>query len=67
LALNPPVGLRAEDLFNSAGILIKAMMNEPRVAIAQWLSFLGEITDIVVGKSERVPQAAECEVPECLI
>ena len=41
LALNPLVGLRGKDLFDSAGILVKAMVNEPRVAIAQWLAFLG--------------------------
>src|SRR6516162_9749755 len=55
LALNPLVGLRGKDLFDSAGILVKAMLNEPRVAIAQWLSFLSELTDIVGGKSERAP------------
>ena len=33
LALNPLVGLRGKDLFDSAGILVKAMVNEPRVAI----------------------------------
>src|SRR5215471_4650390 len=55
LALNPLVGLRGKDLFDSVGILVKAMVNEPRVAIAQWLSFLGELTDIVGGKSERAP------------
>jgi hypothetical protein len=56
LALNPLVCLRGKDLFDSAGILIKAMLNEPRVAIAQWLSFLGERTDIVGDKSERTSQ-----------
>src|SRR6516164_5834980 len=55
LALNPLVGLRDKDLFDSAGILVKAMINEPRTAIAQWLSFLSELTDIVGGKSERAP------------
>ena len=59
LALNPLVGLRGKDLFDSAGILVKAMLNEPRVAIAQWLSFLGELNDIVGGKSERAPQPGD--------
>src|SRR5262249_8503202 len=59
LALNPLVGLRGTDLLDSAGILVKAMLNEPRVAIAQWLSFLGELTDIVGGKSERTPQPGD--------
>ena len=35
------------------------MVNEPRVAIAQWLAFLGELTDIVSGKSERAPQPGD--------
>ena len=59
LALNPLVGLRGKDLFDSAGILVKAMVNEPRVAVAQWLSFLGELTDIVSSKSERAPQLGD--------
>ena len=59
LALNPLVGVRGKDLFDSAGILVKAMVNEPRVAVAQWLSFLGELTDIVSGKSERAPQPGD--------
>jgi polyhydroxyalkanoate synthase len=59
LALNPLVGVRGKDLFDSAGILVKAMVNEPRVAIAQWLSFVGELTDIVSGKSERAPQPGD--------
>jgi hypothetical protein len=59
LALNPLVGLRGKDLYDSAGILVKAMLNEPRVAIAQWLSFLGELNDIVCGKSERAPQPGD--------
>jgi polyhydroxyalkanoate synthase subunit PhaC len=32
LALNPLVGIRGEDLVESAGILFKAMVNEPKVA-----------------------------------
>ena len=45
LALNPLVGIRGEDLVESAGILFKAMVNEPKVATEQWLSFLGEVGD----------------------
>ena len=47
LALNPLVSLRAQDLLDSAGVLFKAMINEPRVAVAEWLSFLGEMSAIV--------------------
>ena len=59
LALNPLVGLRGKDLLDSAGILFKAMLNEPKVAVAQWLSFLGELSEIVNGKSDRAPQPGD--------
>ena len=39
LALNPLVGIRGQDLVDSAGILFKAVINEPKVATEQWLSF----------------------------
>jgi polyhydroxyalkanoate synthase subunit PhaC len=59
LALNPLVGIRGQDLAESAGILFKAVVNEPKVAAEQWLSFLGELGSIVAGKSERAPQAGD--------
>jgi polyhydroxyalkanoate synthase subunit PhaC len=59
LALNPLVGIRGQDLIDSAGILFKAIVNEPKVAAEQWLSFLGELGSIVAGKSERAPQAGD--------
>ena len=59
LALNPLVGLRGEDLVDSAGVLFRAMVDEPKVAAEQWLSFLGEVGTIVSGKSERAPKAGD--------
>ena len=59
LALNPLVGIRGEDLVDSANILFKAISNEPRVATEQWLSFIGELGSIVVGKSGRAPKAGD--------
>jgi polyhydroxyalkanoate synthase subunit PhaC len=59
LALNPLVGIRGQDLIDSAGILFKAIVNEPKVAAEQWLSLLGELGSIVAGKSERAPQAGD--------
>jgi len=59
LALNPLVGIRSEDLVESAGILFKAVTNEPRVATEQWLSFIGELGSIAAGKSERAPKAGD--------
>jgi polyhydroxyalkanoate synthase subunit PhaC len=59
LALNPLVGIRGQDLADSAGILFKAMVNEPKVAAEQWLSFLGELGSIVAGSSERAPRTGD--------
>lgn len=59
LALNPLVGLRGEDLLESTGVLFKAVVNEPKVATEQWLSFLGELGSIAAGKSERTPRAGD--------
>jgi polyhydroxyalkanoate synthase len=59
LALNPLVGIRGQDLVDSAGILFKAVMNEPKVATEQWLSFVGELGSIAAGKSERTPKAGD--------
>jgi polyhydroxyalkanoate synthase len=59
LALNPLVGIRGEDLADSVGILFKAVVNEPKVAAEQWLSFLDELGSILAGKSERAPKLAD--------
>src|SRR5215831_13685997 len=59
LALNPLVGIRGQDLVDSAGVLFKAVVNEPKVAAEQWMSFLGELGSILTGKSERAPQAGD--------
>jgi polyhydroxyalkanoate synthase subunit PhaC len=59
LALNPLVGIRGQDLADSVNILFKAVVNEPKVATEQWLSFLGELGSIVAGKSERAPKSGD--------
>ena len=59
LALNPLVALRGEDLVQSAGIFFKAMVNEPRVAADKWLSFVGELTGIASGRSDRAPHPGD--------
>ena len=51
LALNPLVGLRGQDLMDSSNILLSAMINEPKVAVTQWLSFLNELLKIATGGS----------------
>ena len=59
LALNPLVGISGQDLVDSAGLLFKAIVNEPKAAVEQWLSFLGELGSIVGGKSERMPKTGD--------
>jgi poly[(R)-3-hydroxyalkanoate] polymerase subunit PhaC len=59
LALNPLVGISGQDLVDSANILFKALVNEPKVATEQWLSFIGELGSIAAGKSERMPKAGD--------
>ncbi|WP_375785628.1 alpha/beta fold hydrolase [Bradyrhizobium sp. Pha-3] len=59
LALNPLVGIQGQDLVEGAGILFKAVINEPKVATEQWLSFVGELGSIATGKSERAPKAGD--------
>src|ERR1700742_287603 len=59
LTLNPLVGIRGQDLVDSANILFKAVVNEPKVATEQWLSFLGELGAIIAGKSERAPKSGD--------
>lgn len=59
LALSPLVGIRDRDLVDSANILFKALVNEPKAATEQWLSFIGELGSIVAGKSERAPKAGD--------
>ena len=56
LALNPLLGIRGQDLADSASVLFKALINEPKVATEQWFSFLGEMSSIAAGKSDRAPE-----------
>src|SRR5258707_4746397 len=59
LALNPLVGLRRQDLVDSTMILLNAIAREPAVAVNQLLEFLGEMGNVVAGKSERKPEAGD--------
>ncbi|MGN1291015.1 MAG: alpha/beta fold hydrolase, partial [Bradyrhizobium sp.] len=59
LALNPLVGIQGQDLVEGAGILFKAVINEPKVATEQWLSFVSELGSIAAGKSERAPKVGD--------
>jgi polyhydroxyalkanoate synthase len=59
LALNPLVGLRGKDLADNANLMFRALASEPLVAANQWLAFLGEVTKIMAGESERAPVAGD--------
>jgi polyhydroxyalkanoate synthase len=59
LDLNPLVGVRGKDLIDSAAILLKAVVNEPAIATSQSLSFIGELSRIVAGATDRAPVAGD--------
>jgi polyhydroxyalkanoate synthase subunit PhaC len=59
LALNPLVGVSAKDLADSAAVLVTAVVKEPTLAAGHWLSLLGDLCRIGVGKSDRGPQAGD--------
>jgi polyhydroxyalkanoate synthase len=59
LAANPLVGVRAQDLLDSARVLLGQMITHPGVAAQQYLSFLGELGRIATGGSELAPDARD--------
>src|SRR3984957_15943351 len=59
LALNPLIGVRGKDLLDGAAVLVRAMVNEPKVAADEWGAFFRELTDIAQGESERTPAGGD--------
>ena len=57
LAANPLVGVRGQDILQSAGLLLAQMMRSPGVVGQQCLSLLGELGRIATGGSELAPAA----------
>src|SRR6516162_52565 len=55
LAANPLVGVRGEDLVASARLLLGEMLNNPAVAMRQWLALLAEFGRIATGDSALAP------------
>lgn len=55
LALNPLVGLRAQDLLSATDTVLRAVASQPQLLAQQWLSFAGEFGKIVTGQSEIEP------------
>jgi polyhydroxyalkanoate synthase subunit PhaC len=58
-AANPLVGVRGQDILDSAGTLLGRVITHPAVAARQYLSFLGELGRILTGGSELVPDAKD--------
>jgi polyhydroxyalkanoate synthase len=59
LAANPLVGIRGQDIFKSAQMLIGKMMSNPGLAAEQYLSFLKEVGKIMAGQSTITPDVKD--------
>jgi polyhydroxyalkanoate synthase len=59
LAANPLVGVRGQDILDSARVLLGQLMSQPGLAARQYLSFLGELGRIATGGSELAPDAKD--------
>jgi polyhydroxyalkanoate synthase len=55
LAANPLVGVRLEDILDSARLLVGQMLSSPGVAAREYLRFLAELGRIATGGSELAP------------
>lgn len=58
-AANPLVGVRTQDIFAAAQLLIEHGLRHPVIAAAQYLGFLGELARIASGRSELAPAAQD--------
>ena len=59
LAANPLVGVRGQDILDSARLLLGQMLSNPAAAAQQYLSFLAELGRIATGGSELAPDAKD--------
>src|SRR5262252_573978 len=59
LAANPLIGVRPEDIVESAGMLFQRIMANPGLAATQYAEFLGELGRIANGSSELAPDARD--------
>jgi polyhydroxyalkanoate synthase len=55
LAANPLVGVRGQDILDSARTLLGRMMSNPGIAAREYLCFLGELGRIAAGGCELAP------------
>jgi polyhydroxyalkanoate synthase subunit PhaC len=59
LAANPLVGVRGEDMLDSARLLLAQVLSNPVAAAQQYLSLLAELGRVAVGASELAPDAKD--------
>jgi polyhydroxyalkanoate synthase len=59
LAANPLIGVRGQDILDSARLLLAQVLTNPIVAAQQYLTFLGELGRIASGASELAPDAKD--------
>jgi polyhydroxyalkanoate synthase len=59
LAANPLVGVRGQDILESARLLLAQALSNPVAAAQHYLTFLGELGRIATGASELAPDAKD--------
>jgi Poly-beta-hydroxybutyrate polymerase (PhaC) N-terminus len=59
LAANPLIGVRQEDIIESANVLFQRIMANPGLAATQYAAFLGELGRIASGSSELAPDVKD--------
>jgi polyhydroxyalkanoate synthase len=59
LAANPLVGVRLEDILDSARVLLEQTLSSPGVATREYLRFITELGRIATGSSELAPDAKD--------
>ena len=59
LAANPLVGVRLEDILDSARLLFGQMLSSPGVATREYLRFITELGRIATGSSDLAPDAKD--------
>jgi polyhydroxyalkanoate synthase len=59
LAANPLIGVRGQDILDSARLLLEQMARNPGVAARAYLGLMGELGRIATGRSELAPEAQD--------
>jgi polyhydroxyalkanoate synthase len=59
LAANPLIGVRSQDILDSARLLLGQLLGNPAAAAQWYLSFLAELGRIATGGSELAPDARD--------